>query len=411
MICEITPAALGLLLSITLLLLFAEIFCVIFLFLLHRDRRKTLCSCILLFCTFVLFELQESVAEKEPIPHIPDFGRQRTALPVLFLLLFSGLTLWELFSVFRWRKEQFSPDTIRESINQLPTGLCFGAKNGSVLLANHVMEEISLSATGEALLDANAFWEAAGKSGFLTLEDGTVWSLDRRVLPTELGDVYQITATDVTKTHALMQELKREQQHLKEVNKRLLQYGDSVAVLTREKEILSARIRVHDSLGECLLAAKRCILTPVDRRDKEEALRLWQQAITLMETPQEEEKSDSLGELLKAARAVGVGVVFQGAVPPAGTAARTLTEAAIHTCVTNTVRHAKGTRLFVLLERTGTLWTIRCTNNGAAPSGPIREGGGLSSLRRQVEREGGTMTVESTPRFVLTILTEEGGLS
>ena len=79
--------------------------------------------------------------------------------------------------------------------------------------------------------------------------------------------------------------------------------------------------------------------------------------------------------------------------------------------MTNTVRHAKGTRLFVLLERTGTLWTIRCTNNGAAPSGPIREGGGLSSLRRQVEREGGTMTVESTPRFVLTILTEEGGLS
>ena len=99
MICEISPAVLGLLLSITLLLLFAEIFCVIFLFLLHRDRRKTLCSCILLFCTFVLFELQDSVAEKEPIPHIPDFGRQRTALPVLFLLLFSGLTLWELLKL------------------------------------------------------------------------------------------------------------------------------------------------------------------------------------------------------------------------------------------------------------------------------------------------------------------------
>ncbi len=43
-------------------------------------------------------------------------------------------------------------------------------------------------------------------------------------------------------------------------------------------------------------------------------------------------------------------------------------------------------------------------NNGRAPAQPIRESGGLLSLRALTESKGGSMAVESDPAFRLTIV-------
>ena len=408
MIWNIPPAVSGILLTLSLTLCFAELFCLISFFVQHRSAFYTAFSGILLFFGYTLFQLQESIVNKDRAEPYPTWSRAPDWFLYVFLFALCVLTLWETLSICRWGRDDWGPDTIRESINQLPTGLCFSAPNGSVLLSNREIEEICLAYTGEALLDANAFWKAVEQNRFLTLEDGRTWSLERRILATEMGNVYQITASDITRKHALMQELRLDQERLLKINERLRDYGDSVREVTEEKEILAAKIRVHDSLGECLLAAKRCILTPVGRKEKEDTLKLWQQSITLLEVPPYEERSDSLGELLTAAGAVGVRVVISGKVPPEGSTARAIAVAAIHTCVTNTVRHAHGSELYVEMKRTGTQWTIRCTNNGEAPDGPVREGGGLSSLRRKTEREGGTMIVESEPRFALILCVEEG---
>jgi len=42
------------------------------------------------------------------------------------------------------------------------------------------------------------------------------------------------------------------------------------------------------------------------------------------------------------------------------------------------------------------------------PGSEIIEGGGLSTLRRRVERAGGTMTVQSLPKFKLTVTVPKG---
>lgn len=410
MICEIPPAIFGLLLTAMLILCFAEMFCVIAMVLQHRGIWQTISAGILLIGGFTLFQLTVNTAQV-PGALLPAWSLKNKAILYISFLLLAGLTIWEFFTVVQWEKENWSPNTVRESFNQLPTGICFSDLNGSVLLSNHKMEEICLAASGKPLLDANAFWDTVGSQGFVTLGSGVTWNLERRILSTQIGDVYQITAADVTRKHAIMQELKKDQQQLQQIQARLLQYSESVTELTREKEILAAKIRVHDSLGECLLAAKRCIVTSAGRKEKEEVLKMWRQNLTLLAVPPDHEKSDSLGELLSAAKTVGVRVLLTGPVPPAGSIARALTEAAIHTCVTNTVRHAHGSELYVEMIKDGTHWTCRCTNNGCVPDGPVREGGGLTTLRRKTEREGGTMIVESSPRFALTLAVEEGGLS
>ena len=43
------------------------------------------------------------------------------------------------------------------------------------------------------------------------------------------------------------------------------------------------------------------------------------------------------------------------------------------------------------------------TNNGRRPAGPLRESGGLRSLRTLVEGNGGSMQTEWQPAFRLTI--------
>ena len=47
------------------------------------------------------------------------------------------------------------------------------------------------------------------------------------------------------------------------------------------------------------------------------------------------------------------------------------------------------------------------TNDGEPPQEPIRELGGLRSLRRMAEEAGGSMTLESEPCFRMTLLIPE----
>ena len=149
-------------------------------------------------------------------------------------------------------------------------------------------------------------------------------------------------------------------------------------------------------MGQCLLAAKRCILTTVTQEEKSEALKLWRQNIALIQTlPEQSVETDGLADLLTAAKAVGVSILFTGSLPSVGTTARMLTEAAVHECLTNTVRHFRGNELYVEISQEELKWTIHCTNNGTPPGGPIQEGGGLSSLCRRVIQAGGTMWVEA----------------
>ena len=87
------------------------------------------------------------------------------------------------------------------------------------------------------------------------------------------------------------------------------------------------------------------------------------------------------------------------AVPrPAGGYALILRE-----CTSNGVRHAGATELYADSEHRPQAWHLCITNNGAPPKADIKEGGGLSSLRRRIEKAGGTITVHSLPVFVLEV--------
>ena len=331
---------------------------------------------------------------------------------VLFVCAVSGL----IYAVL-WRKKHLSPVSIKESADTLSAGICFYEQSGLVRLINTEMNRLCVGATGRALLDGAGFWCGisqgkieencislkSGEEPIVEYPDGKIVSFKRYTHDIDGEIVYEIVAADITERYRLTKELEQKLEELKRINKRLVAYGESVTELTREKELLAAKIRIHDDMGKLLLATKRKLAEDLTEADKDQLLNFWQAEIAALGSTRKRAGKNNLQVITDVAKLVGVSVEFCGEPPKADTASEKILISAMHECLTNTVSHANGKTMTVVAENRNGACTIRITNDGEKPQGEIVEGGGLSGLRSLVERENGKMTVKSQPQFELII--------
>ena len=67
------------------------------------------------------------------------FEQQNVILPLLLWLAISVFLIMVVIDAVNQRKKAITPSSIKESLDQLETGLCFSQPNGLVLLTNHRM--------------------------------------------------------------------------------------------------------------------------------------------------------------------------------------------------------------------------------------------------------------------------------
>ena len=322
------------------------------------------------------------------------------------VLLLTALSLFVSFILWHRSRRQLSPVSIKESCDHLPCALCFAWENGRLCLKNLKMDEMSHQITGEALLNANAFWEAIEPQPIVTLENGQTWSFARARMELAGRTVYQITGTNITEEARLQRMLEKDNRRLKAMNRRLRQYGQDEQEAMREKEMLRAKTRVHDEIGRALLQTRQ--LLAGTQGDTESVCAAWRQNVRLLLGKYaDEQRADAFEQLSRAAQAIGVTIARSGLFPEDGTENAQLAEAAAHECLTNLVRHAGGTRLEIIGEKTASGWRFRYLNDGNAPAGPIAEGSGLAALRARTEAAGGAMEVFHAPRFMLVLTLPE----
>ena len=146
---------------------------------------------------------------------------------------------------------------------------------------------------------------------------------------------------------------------------------------------------VHDDIGHTLLAARRALRHEHDlARIKSEAAK-WESSISLLcRTRQENAAEDPLSYMQRRAAVLGATVQLRGAYP-AARATREFYALILRECTSNAVRHAGATELYADSEHRPQEWHLCITNNGAPPKAKIKEGGGLSSLRRRIEKARG----------------------
>ena len=296
-------------------------------------------------------------------------------------------------------------------VHKLPMGLCYADPNGRIILCNDRMRRLSFALSGHELQiteDLEKALEHPDKSITVNgdcyiLPDKTVWQFRKQHITVDNDDNWlQMTAHNVTELYNGNVSQAVIIDELKEVNRKLQKMYERMADDIKEKESLDLKIHIHDTIGRSLLTIRDIIESDENTDKKLEAL----QEATAVLTSDRVTAGGTMDEVIQTAKLLGVTVTANGYLP-ADSLVEELTVAAAKECVTNCIRHAKGNEVYICIIERNDLFDITITNNGTAPSEPIREGSGLSSLRRSIESAGGEMHTAYKPRFALLLTLPE----
>ncbi len=335
-------------------------------------------------------------------------------LTVIFV--YACMSALNLFYLIRWKNSHITLHSIRESTDLLPTALCCYISGGMPVLVNRKMTEISIDITGHEVLNAEHLSDIlkshGNDNGIVVMPDGEYYSFTQKPLSVDGKEMFELVGTNVTSQYILSKKLEDENRRLMQMNERLRRYNQNVEEVTRQKEILAAKIHIHDNIGHLLLSAKRVLSKPFEQSDAQELLKLWQQDMTLLINKPPEFCTDSVFiDLDAAAASLGIEIRYRGALPHGENMISELSALAVRECLTNAFSHAQATGLDVDFGENDTCFIVKCRNNGKPPDGTICEGGGLSSLRKRIEEYGGSMEIKSQPYFELIVDLPKGGFS
>lgn len=319
-----------------------------------------------------------------------------------------------------FRRERIGRASIKESLDNLPSGICFADQSGLVILSNRQMYRLCYTLMGMDLQHISELLDALEKpqagiqsvgadTNVYRFPEGKVWKFTQSSITDADGNAYtQVLAVDVTALYEKGDELEQENRRLEEVNARARNLYAQLDDIVREEENFAVKTHVHDEMGE-LLGLTRNMLT--QRELPPERLKAlgkrWEHIGDTLGAVGKQagdafDSDQTLAELTEGIAGIGVALHVRGEFPQKSGAAYLLT-AAVRECAINTVRHAKGSEMTVELTKTPHSLIAAITNDGLTPAGEVVEGGGLSALRRRIEGAGGAMQVESTPRFRLVI--------
>ena len=335
---------------------------------------------------------------------------------ILLIIIFLIFIIFVFFRILYLQNTQVSKRSIKESFDNLPSGICFFEENGLLRLTNHKINSLYKKMFDKPLLNGMCFWEELTNSNRsnnyekIKKGDNQIIKINNKVYSLNLFEhfikgnkFYELLAIDVTQSYRLSLELKEKQKELLDFNKRIREYSDNIEKFIIDKKILDAKIRIHDELGKLLLTTSKCLTSNLSLKEKNELLKTWDTNLIAFNNMKKNYSYNTYKELYKVAKSIGVDLIIKGNKPNE-IIPKKIVITAILECITNTVKHAKGTNVVVNIKEDDEIIEINITNNGNQPQKEIIEGGGLSSLRTLVEQEKGEMYIQSLPIFKLVIL-------
>lgn len=306
---------------------------------------------------------------------------------------------------------------IREAIDSYPGGLVFANSDGKLILVNQQMNKLIEILTGHTLINVNIAWQELlvireqngcirldgpwlrpdifggdGSSIIFSYPDEKIWLFRKQLLTDREISTIQVEAADITKLYHMSEELYRNNQRLEGVKRRQIALLSNIVQINRDRELLSAKMRIHDELGRCIVATKNTLgHGTIDHGGYRELMDSWKEAIRNMEnvsfqgTVTSPEK-----ELRKVADMIGCKLCFVGQ-QPVHRRSLLLLYSAIREALTNSVRHASASCLTVTMSASGGMYHAVISSNGASDVTEIRETGGLKSLRKLLEQNGASL--------------------
>ena len=209
-------------------------------------------------------------------------------------------------------KQWLHPDhitrsSIKEGFDDLPAAVCYFTPDGIIRLCNRQMFRVYRALSGRDLQSLEELHQQVwapthgrrvdGKNPSFVLPDGTCWLYSEQTVFGEgVRPHVECIFSEVTDLQRQRQELLRQNQELLRMNRELRRLSENVQEMTREKEILEFKTRLHDEMGYGLTAVRQCLLQRKDPAELEASLEQMNKAVQLFrkdsETPPEENEWD-----------------------------------------------------------------------------------------------------------------------
>ncbi len=391
-----------------LLMLCVQLFCLLRTFE-HRNVRQwkgaALCFALLLAFLLVLYDLPQFIA-------LPLWSIGGVVAASAAFVAFS------LYDSTRHNRQRITRSSIKEAMDDLPVAGCYFTPRGTVKLCNRQMVSLYRAMTGrdlQTLSELHTALEACTdrgiertRDGGYRFPDGSVWYYAERQAAADGVCYTEALFTNGTELFAANDELERDNQELRRVNEKLKKMYARAEDRIREREYLAFKMKIHDDIGQSLAVLRQTLQSGCPAEETEQQVKKLSLAAGTLVYAHRAENDDPYDALLAEAAELGVEIRLDGMLP-IEPAIYDLVVQAMRECLTNCVRHAHGTTVFVHITGIPGGYTVAITNDGQKPRGPIREGGGLATLRRRIENAGGEMTLSHSPEFLLrvTLMREE----
>lgn len=401
--------------------LFLTLILSLFLMITSFGRKRNKCRKILYLSMFLaLFALL--VILVDAFSMISEGKPYRVLLSVpmwvlwLVVIIADIVVIFEILWLYREKGRTISRDSLKQAFDLLPSGICYFSPSGAVKLCNMQMSSLFRTLAQSDLQTLDELQEALANcnlcGGVIRLSeqgqnylfpDGKVWHYRKSSITDDNGIVYtEVVFSDMTELYIKNLELEHQISRLNEISAELKHLSDNADILAREKEVLSAKTRLHNRMGAGLIAMRQ-ILQHNQTEETKGAVELFRQSVNAIKNDNDEPQENSeYSKFIQDADAIGIKVNLSGELPEQEEFCN-LMILAMRECLTNAVRHANALNLYVTVEKGENSISMKITNDGKAPTTEVVSKGGLYNLYRHIIDCGGNMEIQSKPVFVLTV--------
>ncbi len=303
---------------------------------------------------------------------------------------------------------------IKESFDNLPTGIIFAKLNGVILLANALMYDLYRELSDGTLQSAHAFWHSltaihdqielleVDNAPTLRFSNGKIYRFSKQIIEINHAQVIQIKAVDISALYQLRQTHLQKHEKLVALRKKMVETKATLENVTRQEEVLDAKFKIHNTMGMGLTTIRRYLSTGQGNLDKE--LTMWQRSIELLINSDTFVQQGLFEGLQKAAQSVGITLDIAGQWPDDHSEIERALISVGRECLINACLHGDAKHMQIIILETATEYQITFKNDGKTSKKPIRSGGGFMSIQKTLEKVNGSFKVVQTPQFAIILV-------
>lgn len=372
-------------------------------------RTKHIVICVIvLIVEYVLIQMISDMLHRDVgmvnVELTHTHGRIHFIWWILLIGVIMGISIMLAFFFKHWKTEHITPMSVKDSMDMLHAGICYWEDSGRIILSNRRMDEICLALSGEILLNGQKFYESI-ESECVSLPDGTIQYFFHDLVEFDDKQVHELVAADITELYKRNELLEQETLSLQRMNESLRRYNQNIEEMVHKQEILDAKVYIHDEMNRLLLVTIAMTEAVTPKEEFESVLTLWRNNAVLLgnEAKKNTEDVDAL-EIEKLAQLLGIQVTWVGlSLCEVPRRLREMLVVIVREAIANAVKHAEAKNIKIDMIQDDKALLVAIWNDGQAPVGNVKEGGGLSNIRRMIEKHKGSFEIVTEEQFVLHV--------